>query len=163
MPTKWYRKEIPEMPFYVHGTPLKFEVLETKDDALITELDKAAQMGRGGIIPITQAQFEEESKKKPNGTISESGYKQRQQRQELSAQQLNQSRVVDAVDGLQFTGGMFARPQEREHTPHNQVGFRQNAAGPSGARPMPDPIELPKPLDLKPPTAKLSEVAAVKS
>jgi hypothetical protein len=160
MATKYYRKEIPEMPFYVHGTPLKFEVLETSDAALIAELDKAIHFGRGGIIAINKEEFEEESKKKPSGTISESAYKQKQHRHELSAlHQDPRFAAGDVADAFRFG---VARPQEREHNPHTRPGLPGGAIGPAGSRPMPDPIELPTTVDLKPPTAKLSEVAAVK-
>lgn len=161
MPTKYYRKEIPEMPFYVHGTPLKFEVLETSDTELMKELDKAILFGRGGIIAITQEEFEVEAKKKPNGTISESGYKQKQHRHELSALHQDPRLAAEVGEGIRL-GGTFARMQERDHTPRNESGLPNGTIGPSGARPMPDPIELPTTVDLKPPTAKLSEVAAVK-
>lgn len=156
MATKYYRKDIPQMPVYVHGTPLKFELLETSDGALIEELDKCIAFGRGGIEAITKEVFDEESKKKPSGTISESGYRQRQQRLELSSPLLSQNLVVDA--GINV-GGQFARPQDvgRVHAPHERFGL-PSASGPSPGRPMPDPIEVPKTSDMKPPTAKLSQV-----
>ena len=159
MPNKFYRKDIPQMPVYVHGTPLKFELLETADAMLIEELDKCIAFGRGGVISITKEEFDEEAKKKPPGTISESGYKQRQQRLELSSPLQGQSL---AADGGINIGGQFARPQDvgRAHTPHERFGMPSGAIGPSGAKPMPDPIEVPTPADLKPPTAKLSELNA---
>lgn len=160
MPTKYYKKDIPQMPVYVRGTPLKFEIMETSDAVLIEELDKCIQFGRGGVESITREQFEEEAKKKPSGTISESGYKQRQHRVELSSPLLNQNLAADA--GINI-GGQFAKPQDvgRAHTPHQQFGM-PNGVGPAQPpkHPMPDPIELPKPGDMKPKTAKLSEVNA---
>jgi len=160
MTTKFYRKDIPQMPVYVRGTPLKFEILETQDPILIEELDRCIAFNRGGVMSISQQEFEEEAKKKPSGTISESGYKQRQQRVELSSPLLSQNLVADA--GINI-GGQFARPQDvgRAHTPHESFGLPNGAAGPAGGRPMPDPIDVPKPADMKPPTAKLSEVNAV--
>lgn len=158
MPTKYYRKDIPEMPVYIHGTPLKFEILETADAALIEELDRCIQFGRGGVSGITKEQFDEEAKKKPTATLSESGYKQRQQRVELSSQLQSQSLVAEAA-GINL-GGQFARPQDigRAQTPNEKFGLPGGAVGPAGGRPMPDPIEVPKPADMKPPTAKLSVV-----
>ena len=160
MTTKYYRKDIPQMPVYVRGTPLKFEILETQDPILIEELDKCIAFSRGGVMSITKEEFEEEAKKKPSGTTSESGYKQRQQRVELSSQLLNQNLVVDG--GINV-GGQFANPQDfgRPHTPKETFGLPNGAVGPAGGRPMPDPIEVPKPSDMKPPTAKLSEVNGV--
>lgn len=160
MPTKYYRKDIPQMPVYVHGIPLKFEILETSDASLITELDKCIHFGRGGISEITKEQFDEDAKKKPSGTISESVYKQNRNRLELSSPHLSQN---PAAEGGINIGGAFARPQDigRAHTPNEQFGLPSGAVGPSGGRPMPDPIEVPRTADMKPPTAKLSEVNAV--
>jgi hypothetical protein len=158
MPTKYYSKEIPEMPIYVHGTPLKFEVLETSDAALIVELDKAIQFGRGGVFAITKEQFDDLAQKKTSESRSESGYKQNQHRPELSAPHLNLGAVVDGASPDVRFGGVLARAQEREHTPHNRFGLPGGAPGPAPARPMPDPIELPNSADMKPPTAKMSEV-----
>lgn len=158
--TKFYRKDIPQMPVYIHGTPLKFEILETSDQMLIEELDKCIAFGRGGVSEMTRAQFEEEAKKKPTGTSSESGYKQRQTRLELSSQLLNQNLVAEG--GINI-GGQFARPQDigRVATPHEQFGLPGGSVGPAPGRPMPDPIDVPKPADLKPATARLSELNAV--
>lgn len=163
--TRYYRKEIPEMPVYVNGTPLKFEVLETADPVLIQELDRCIQFGRGGIISITAEDFTEESKKKPTEISSESGYKQQRQRQELSSQLTAQSLAVDGDSRIRV-GQTFASPQMsqfgsmegRAHTPHNRIGLPTGPAGPTGKVPMPDPIELPTGADFKPPTAKLADV-----
>jgi hypothetical protein len=158
--TKFYRKDIPQMPVYVHGVPLKFELLETADAALIEELDKCITFGRGGVMSITKEEFEDEAKKKPTGTLSESGYKQRQQRVELSSPLLNQNLVAEG--GINI-GGQFARPQDigRAHEPREKFGLPNGAVGPGGGRPMPDPIEVPRTADMKPPTAKLSELNGV--
>jgi len=158
--TKFYRKDIPQMPVYVHGVPLKFELLETADAALIEELDKCISFGRGGVMSITKEEFEDEAKKKPTGTLSESGYKQRQQRVELSSPLLNQNLVAEG--GINI-GGQFARPQDigRAHEPREKFGLPNGAVGPGGGRPMPDPIEVPRTTDMKPPTAKLSELNGV--
>lgn len=160
MPTKYYRKEIPEMPLYIHGSPLKFEILETADAALIEELDRCIAFGRGGVMAITQPEFEDEAKKKPPVTISESGYKQNRNRLELSSPLLNQNLAAEGGINL---GGQFARPQDigRAHEPNEKFGLPNGAVGPAGGRPMPDPIEVPKTTDMKPPTAKLSELNSV--
>jgi len=148
------------MPVYIHGTPLKFEILETADAALIEELDRCIAFGRGGVISITREEYDEEAKKKPQGTFSESGYKQKLTRLELSSQLLNQN---PAAEGGINIGGQFARPQDigRAQTPNEKFGLPNGAVGPAGGRPMPDPIEVPKPADMKPPTAKLSELNSV--
>lgn len=156
MPTNYYTKEIPEMAVYVHGTPLKFELLETSDAALIVELDRCIQFGRGGIKAITKEQFDEEAKKKPPVTVSESGYKQKQQRLELSSPHLSHDPAAGGADIR--IGNVFARPQEREHAPHNRHGLPAGAPGPAPIKRMPDPIELPSTDDFRPPTAKMSQV-----
>ena len=153
------------MAVYINGTPLKFEVLETADPTLIAELDRCIQFGRGGVFSISAEEFAEESKKKLSETNSESGYKQRRQRLELSSLHINPNRVAGAVSAE--VGQTFASPQlspfggpleGRAHTPRNQFGLPGGPAGPSGAKPMPDPIELPTGADFKPPTAKMSDV-----
>ena len=138
---KYYRKDIPEMPVYVHGQPLKFEILETGDSALIEELDKCVAFGRGGVIAMTAEEYAEESKKKPPVTNSESVYKQRQRRLELSSQLLSQSLAVDGA-GVSVSSA-FAKPQDigRSHTPHERFGM-PSGVGPGPSRPMPDPIDL---------------------
>lgn len=158
MATKYYRKDIPEMPVYINGTPLKFEVLETADGSLIQELDKCIAFGRGGVISIGKEEFDEAVKKKENETISESGYKQKLRRPELSAPMRNQNHAAGADVRV---SGAFAGPQfERDHKPRNAGGLPGGAAGPNAGRPAPDPIEVPSAADLKPPTAKLSQIAA---
>lgn len=159
---KFYRKEIPELPVYVHGAPLRFEVLATEDSSMIVELDLCITKGRGGIISITEEQYTEEVKKKGSAILSGYDWKHRQQRQELSALHL----LPNAADAVSAQGGsIFANPQlgGREHKPHNRPGL-PTGTGPSGGRAMPDPIEVPSVKDLtptKPPTAKMSEVAAL--
>ena len=117
------------MPIYVHGTPLKFEVLETSDAALIVELDKAIQFGRGGVFAITKEQFDDLAQK-TSESRSESGYKQNQHRPELSAPHLNLGAVVDGASPDVRFGGVLARAQEREHTPHNRFGLPGGRRGP---------------------------------
>lgn len=161
-----YGKEIPESAVWINGVPLKFEILETADPTTIAELDKCIAHGRGGVYSITEEQYAEELKKKESGISSSSSSMQPRSRQELSALHFPQRPV--AVDGAHVDfGGTFARFQDREQKPHNQHGLPGGSIGPAGnsstARPMPDPIEIPKPSELKPnrpPTAKLSEIAA---
>lgn len=160
MATKYYRKDIPEMPVYIFGKPLKFEILETADPALIIELDKCIAYGRGGVIAMTEAEFQEEAKKKPTGINSESVYKQNRQRQELSSPLSALDLAAEAGNEVRISSA-FARPQEREHTPHTRFGLPGGTGPAPGNKPMPDPIEVPAAEEMKPPTAKLSEVAAV--
>jgi len=161
--TRYYRKEIPEMPVYVNGVPLKFEVLETADQALIDELDKCITHGRGGIAACSKEEFEVESKKKPSEINSESGYRQNRQRLELSALSMPQNPAAGEASGVSISPA-FAAPQfdpnhtGRVHNPNNRFGLPNGANGPAGGRPMPDPIELPAATDFKPPTAKMTDI-----
>lgn len=157
--TKFYRKEIPEMPVYINGAPLRFEVLATQDAGLIRELDNAIAGQRGGVVAITEDEFNEAQKKKPSGISSESVFKQNRQRQELSAPHLG-----NLAAGEARVGGMFAQRQDvgRPHTPHNQTGLRSSASGPAGNKASPDPIQVPDKARLvspKPPTAKLGALS----
>lgn len=162
MATRYYSKEMPEQAVYVNGVPLRFEILETSDPTLIAELDNCIAKSRGGVIAISAETYAAESKKKENGSLSESDLRHKRQRQELSALQLNPHHA--AVEGFQ-ANGMFAKAQEREHKPHNQFGLPKAGVGPSGGGAMPDPIEIPAAKDFVPPkpaTAKFSAVEAVK-
>lgn len=162
--TKYYMKEIPELPVYVHGTPIKFDILETSDQVLIEELDKCIARGVGGVMSITAEVFAEELKKKELGNSSLFSSQPLHKRQELSA--LHSLKAPVAGDEKRFDfGGTFAKHQEREHTPHNMAGLPSSFNGPSnpGPKTMPDPIELPALSEFKttkPTTAKLSEVMA---
>lgn len=155
MPNKFYKKELPDTAVYVAGTPIRFDILETSDPLLISELNKCVAKGVGGVIEITEEQFQEEAKKKASSMTSGSNSNQPRGRQELSA--LHARRVAEAVGkGSSFReNGTFASPQ------HD----RQKTLPVSG-RPMPDPIEIPSPhafdsVFLKPPpTAKASEIKA---
>lgn len=66
--SKYYLKELPEQAIYIGGKAFKFDVLETNDQWLQSELDSAIRQGIGGIISLTKEQFAEESKKKLNAT-----------------------------------------------------------------------------------------------
>lgn len=157
MATKYFGKELPEAPVYVNGTPLKFEVLETQDPVLISELTKCIARGKGGVSEITKEQFDEAIKKKLHETKFESGYRQNRRRQELSPQLQNRLLAAGGDGSMpNFAGPQFGR----ESKPNNFFGLPTGATGPSGGRPMPDPIEIPTVDDLKPPTAKLSEIVA---
>lgn len=167
---RYYGKEIAELPVYVNGVPLKFDILETTDPALIAELDKCIAKGRGGVYSITVEKYAEELKKKGSGQPLQSDSTPRHSRQELSAlhsQQVLAAVGRDQLDQSRFGAGTFAKPQDREHRPHNAHGL-PSVMGPSGAGsrvppphtgPMPDPIEVPAEIKVfKPATAKMSEV-----
>lgn len=152
---RYYSKEIPESGVVINGTTMRFDLLETEDPVLIAELDKCVARGVGGVISITQEQFEEEVKKKASGLQSPSSWNSRRQRQELSANQLVALRAVGR-DG--DANGQFATPQVgRDHKPRNGFGLGR------GNGPAPDPIEVPTAetfaaVFAKPPTAKMSDV-----
>lgn len=152
---QWFTKELPDAAVWIAGAPLKFEFLETADPVLIRELESCIARGVGGIIKITQEQYEEGVKKKPNGNPSGSNSRPRLQRQELSA--LHARHVAEVVNNGQFSGfkeGTFASPQGRGAAP----------VLPVSGRPMPDPIQIPSPNDFKgvftkpPPTAKAIDI-----
>ncbi len=155
MPNKFYLKELPDTAIYLAGAPFKFDILETADPLLISELNKCVARGIGGVVEITEEQFREEVKKKESSSSSRLSLNQPRGRQELSA--LHARRVAEAVGrGSTFLeNGTFAAPQ------HD----RQRTLPVSG-RPMPDPIEIPSPHSFDsvfmkpPPTAKASEIKA---
>lgn len=155
MANKYYRKELPDTAIYLFGAPYKFDVLETSDSLMISELDKCVARGVGGVVAITEEQYQDEVKKKASWNSSKPNLNQPRGRQELSA--LHARRVAEAVGkgGSFRENGTFAAPQ------HD----RQKTLPVSG-REMPDPIQIPSPNAFsgvflnKPPTAKASEIAA---
>lgn len=152
MPTKYYQKELPESAVYVKGAPLKFDLLQTQDPSLIEELDRCVSRGVGGVISITEAQYQEELKKKELESSSRHSSNQPRGRQELSAPSARH--VAEAIDRTKslVNGGMFAGPQ------------RDKNSSPVSGRPMPEPILVPSPNEFSgiftkpPPTAKASEI-----
>lgn len=143
MPTKWYTKELPTSPVWILGAPFRFDILETSDNALITELDKCARQGIGGVSSITQEQYGEESKKKQDENLSANNSNPAQWRKEL---------VAPHFQGPSAAGGSFAKPQQPQvqHAP------------PVVAHELPDALSVPNPEQLKipkPPTAKLNKPA----
>lgn len=155
---KFYSKEIPESPVYVAGHPLVFDYLETEDAALIAELDKCVARGIGGVMSVTQEQFEVEVKKKNNESPLNGHSKQRQQRPELSALQLAGLRAVEGGGKV----SQFARPQQPTANPHNRHGLPISGNAPGPMPSMPDPIEVPTPESFgpitKPPTVKAKDL-----
>lgn len=150
MAKSYYKKEIPESPVFVAGHPMRFDVLETEDSMLSSELDKCAARGVGGVMKITQAQYDEEVKKKEQWNLLNGSSKPRQ-RQELSALQVDARRVVEAVGNPAPKIGQFAKPQV---PPANQR--------PVGNTPIPEPIEVPSIESFvvkPPPTARFNQVA----
>lgn len=159
---RYFSKEIPESGVIVNGTTMRFDLLETEDPILISELDKCIARGVGGVISITKEQYDDEVKKKESGLSSPDSLNKRHQRQELSANQFLSLRAAGAGGNFGNANGQFAAPQVgmgREHTPRNNFGLPRNG------NPSPDPIEVPSAADFaaafaKPPTAKMSEVKA---
>lgn len=150
MPTKWYQKEIPESPVFISGHPMRFDILETSDPILVTELDKCAARGIGGVMAITQEQYKSESEKKTLQNLS-NGSSKLPHRQEISALQLDARRVVEAVGNPAPRGGMFSRPQVPTDS-HRENG--------NSHQQMPEPIEIPAPASFvikQPPTAKIGK------
>lgn len=144
---KFYLKELPDAPVYIFGSPFRFDFLATEDSTLITELDKCARNGIGGVISITQEQYDEEVKKKQAEIHSENSLRPPPHRTELQAfHKVDQRRVAEVVANPRSRGGMFARPQTGNVPRQNQ-------------EPMPDPIQIPLPNSfVVPPTAKLSDL-----
>lgn len=114
-------KEISESPVYVMGQPLKFDIMATQDTLLISELDKCVKRGVGGILTLTEAQYNEELSKKNSSTPSPDSLSPTHRKQVLSALHLN---VRPAAAG----------PIRQVQPGASQVTGR-----------MPEPIEVPSP------------------
>lgn len=143
---RFFKKEIPEAPVFCMGHPLRFDVLETSDPMLVAELDKCVTRGVGGVVSISEEEYQEEIKKKELLRLSNSSSKP-PHRQELSALRLDARRVVEAVGNPAPKIGQFAKPQVPPAVQRN------------GHEPMPEPIEVPTPESFvikPPPTMKAS-------
>lgn len=143
---KYYQKALPENPLYVHGHPLRFDILETEDAKLIGILENCIARQMGGIKALSKEQYDEELKKKESGQNSNNNSNKRQWRQELQA--LRHPQGFAAVEG---------RVKEFLAPP---------PAPPSNPRPMPEPITIPAPESFKefkrpPPLAKEANVKAI--
>jgi len=128
---------------------MRFDLLETSDSMLISELDKCVARQVGGVMSITEEQYKEESQKKTQQSLL-NGSSKPPHRQELSALLLDARRVVEAVGNPAPKMGQFAKPQV---PPAHQ---RSN-----GHEPMPEPIEVPTSESFvikPPPTMKASQV-----
>jgi hypothetical protein len=148
---KYYRKEIPDQAIYVFGQPFRFDILATEEVPLIHELDKCIAKQRGGVIAITQEEYEVEVKKKATEQLLRNA--SQPHRPELKSSNLNlqpERRVAEAVVNPGGSRqGMFARQQMD----------RQGIAAHRQQELMPDPIQIPSPNQfITPPTAKLSEM-----
>lgn len=60
----YFEKELPQHPIYINGHPHRFDLLKTDDANLIQHLDSAAQKRIGGIVKLTEYQYEDKLKKK---------------------------------------------------------------------------------------------------
>ena len=148
MPKRYYLKELPQSAVYISGHPFKFDILETEDPGLISQLDACVARHVGGVMAITKEQFEVEAQKKTSGIICESGPKQKpptQRNSELST--LHALHAAGASDRMRAQPSLVAGPNDSKVS----------------GRPMPDPISVPSPnsfsgLFAKPKTAKASDV-----
>lgn len=117
------------------GQPLKFDILATQDTLLIAELDKCAARGVGGVMTLTEAQYNEEVKKKETGQSLLNSSNPSKRRQVLSALHLNVRPVAGGQINLPPTGSAVT------------------------GRHIPEPIEVPSPQSFGlPPLAKTSDV-----
>lgn len=119
MDTRYFMKELPDSAIYLStGQPLKFDLMETADAWLISELDAAANAHVGGVIRITKAEYELALKKKQLENLRNNS---RPFRQELSGLQAHQP----------------VRPQFQRGFP---PGVHAVAAG---KPPTPEPLQVP--------------------
>lgn len=146
MPTRYFMKELPTMPLFVMGYPLRFDFLETEDGALIAELDNAIRNRVGGVSSITKEQYDSESQKKTHETLSANNSNPAQWRKELVAPHFQEQNVA--------ARGSFAKPQQPPAVSPQVLNPQPHE--------MPDALSVPSPESLKiprPPTAKLNKPA----
>lgn len=145
MPTRWFAKELPSMPLFVMGYPLRFDFLETEDGALIAELDNAIRNRAGGVSSITQEEYADQVKKKAQENLSGNNSNQKQWRTELVA-------PFSPAQNAAGTQGSFAKPQQPPAVQPQVLNPQPHE--------MPDALSVPSPESLKiprPPTAKLNK------
>jgi hypothetical protein len=62
--TWYFKKELPNAPFFVDGKAYRFDIFTTDDAVLANHFLNAAAKRIGGIISIDQAEYDSELKKK---------------------------------------------------------------------------------------------------
>lgn len=142
---KYFFKELPDTPIYIAGHPLRFDIMQTSDPALINEFENCIRRHQGGIVEITAERYAEELKKKEQETLSGNNLRP-QQRQVLSALHLGNPGAAAA--------SRFAKPQMSDWQRGNG-----NPANTPVAHPMPDPIDVPTAASFAlPPVAKMKDL-----
>lgn len=81
----FFRKEVEDMPVTIMGKKMKFSLLETEDPALISSLRACASARIGGVVEITEVEYQERLKKKSLKTQSQQP-KQREEFQKMPRQ-----------------------------------------------------------------------------
>ncbi len=96
----YFAKELENQPVFVFGHPMRFDFLATEDPALISELNKCAAKGVGGVISITKEHYDEELKKKAEATFQNGSklHPSLPHRQEILSPNLPDRRAVDQRD-----------------------------------------------------------------
>lgn len=138
--SRFFQKELPDAPILIRGHPIRFDVMETSDAALISEFENCIRRHQGGIVEITADKYADEVKKKEQESLSGFNSKPQHQRQELSAHQFGNPGAAAA--------SRFARAQQPQQPQAQQV-----------AHPMPDPIEVPTAASFAlPPVARVKDL-----
>lgn len=105
-PPKFYKKELVSNRLALpNGKKVAFDqigdtdtgLLATADAYLISELDKAAASGRGGVVQITEAQFQELKKNPPGGRSRIRSLSAQSVRQVLASQNRSAAPAVAEV------------------------------------------------------------------
>jgi len=114
--TAWFEKELPDQPLYLNGRAYRFHLLETSDAALIKGLNSAADNRVGGVIKLTQEEFNKKKANPSPASLTLPGKREEVRQKVITSQPLNwrQRRGVSAA----VSGKL---PQEGADTPQQAV------------------------------------------
>src|ERR1043165_9747981 len=116
--TRYYRKELANNPIMLsNGVPLRFEFLATDDCNLQAELDMAMSRHVGGVVEITQAEYDDLLKKNTKPTQQPPVPRSFPS---LGPQVLPKSRVADSVvaaESPRSGRGAFSTPAKNQAPP----------------------------------------------
>jgi hypothetical protein len=159
---KWYLKELVNQPLWTpNGAKVPFEdiggtygILATADPYLIGELDKAVKTHTGGVIPLTETEYNSWSEKK-KALASSLGSSQVRDRESLGPIPFQQLQAIRAAGAAAVVANPVIPGQNLISSP-NQA---QQQAGQQRVEPLQVPTSFSKPRVGKIPKSAPSPIA----
>jgi len=145
---KWYLKELVTQKLYLpNGAAAPFEdvggtygILATSDPYLITELDKAVKTHVGGVIPLTEAEYQSWETKKKALVSSSGSLQQPRERESLGPIPFQELQAIRAAGAAAVVSGPGLGPNLI-----NSPSQAQQQAGQQRVEPITVPTSFSKP------------------